>query len=260
MDLGIDGNAAFVTGGTAGLGLASAKALAAEGADVAVCGRTEDQLHDAETTLESVGFGDVLALRADVTEREEILAAVTETAETFGGLDHLVTSGGGPPPRSFLETTEEEWYDAYDLLVMSVVRTVKAAHPHLVDGGGSIVTITSRSDQAVIDGHVLSNAVRRSVGGLMKTLSRELAPDVRANAVLPGPNETDRVRSIAERATEGSDATSDEFVEGMIEDVPMERIGQPAEVGETVAWLSSERASYVTGRAIPVDGGAIKSF
>jgi NAD(P)-dependent dehydrogenase (short-subunit alcohol dehydrogenase family) len=261
MDLGIDGNAALVTAGSAGLGRASAEALAAAGCDVAVCGRDEGRLEQARDDLEGAGDGDVLAVGADITVKEDVESFVETTVEEFGRLDHLVTSAGGPPSGSFLDTDDGDWYDAYDLLVMSVVRTVRTAHPHLVaDGGGTIVNITSRSVQEVIDDLVLSNAVRRGVIGLMKSLSHEFAPEVRANAVLPGAHETGRIEELVEDAVERGDY---ERYEDGLEDwsagVPLERVGDPRELGETVAWLSSDRSSYVNGAAVPVDGGSTRS-
>ncbi|QLD90560.1 SDR family oxidoreductase [Natronomonas salina] len=261
MDLGIDGNAAIVTAGTAGLGLASAEALAEAGCDVAICGRDEDRLSRAESRVDEAGPGDVLALRADITEKDDVESFVGSAVDEFGRLDHVVTSAGGPPSGSFLDTDDEDWYDAYDLLVMSVVRTVRTAHPPLVeDGGGTIVNITSRSVQEVIDDLVLSNSVRRGVIGLMKSLSHDLAPEVRANAVLPGAHETSRIEELVEDAVERGDY--EDYEAGLAdwsEGVPLERVGDPRELGETVAWLSSDRSSYVNGAAVPVDGGSTRS-
>lgn len=260
MDLGIEDNAALVTAGSGGLGLASAAALARENAQVAVCGRTEERLAEARETLEAAGDGNVLAVQADITDRDQLEAFVEETVEAFGGLDHVVTSAGGPPSGPFLETTERGWYLTYDLLVMSVVWTTRAAHAHLADGGGTIVTITSRSVEEVIDGLVLSNSVRRAVLGLMKTQSREFAPEIRANAVLPGPHETGRLQELVEADVErGEFENYEEGRAARADGVPLERVGDPRELGETVAWLSSERASYVNGAAVPVDGGAMRS-
>ncbi len=261
MDFGIDGNAALITAGTAGLGLASAKALADAGCDVAVCGRDPERLADARETLTEISNGEVLAIQADITEPEDITRFTSETIDTFGGLDHIVTSAGGPPSGSFLDMTDTEWYDAYDLLVMSVVRTIRTAHQPLYEGTtGTIVMITSRSVQEVIDDLVLSNSVRRAVIGLMKSLSHDFAPDVRVNAVLPGAHETGRIEDLIEDAVARGDIDSyesglDEWAAG----VPMDRIGRPSELGETVAWLSSEQASYINGAAIPVDGGSMRS-
>ncbi len=260
MDLGIDGDAALVTAGSAGLGLASAEALAREGCDVAVCGRNEDRLEEARDRLDQLGDGAVRAVQADITRKEDVEAFVEGTVDAFGGLDHVVTSAGGPPPGSFLETDDDHWYDAYDLLVMSAVWTVREAHPHLADGGGTVVHITSRSVQEVIDELVLSNAVRRAVIGLMKTLSHEFGPEIRVNAVLPGAHETSRIEELVEAAVDRGDF--DSYEEGLAawgEGVPLERVGDPRELGETVAWLSSDRSSYVSGVSIPVDGGSTRS-
>lgn len=257
---GISGNAALVTAGTAGLGLASAESLAEAGADVAVCGRNRDRLSQAQTQLEAAGEGDVLALQVDITDRAAVEEFVETAIEEFGGLDHVVTSAGGPPSGAFLDVDDRDWYRAYDLLVMSVVWTVRAAHPSLVEGSGTVVAITSRSTQEVVDDLVLSNSVRRAVIGLMKSLSREFAPDVRVNAVLPGAHETSRIEELVSDAVDRGDFESyEEGLNAWAEGIPMGRIGEPRELGETVAWLCSEHSSYVNGAAVPIDGGSMRS-
>lgn len=260
MDFGIDGNAALVTAGSSGLGLASAAALADEGCDVAVCGTTPEHVDDARETLRATGDGDVLAAEADITDREAVERFVERTVEEFGRLDHVVTSAGGPPSGNFLSIEDGDWYRAYDLLVMSVVWTTRAAYPHLKETEGSIVNITSRSVREVIDGLVLSNSVRRAVIGLMKTQSREFAPEVRVNAVLPGAHETDRIAELVEQSVERGE--HDSYEAGLAEwseGIPLERVGEPEELGETVAFLCSEAGSYVNGAAVPVDGGSMRS-
>jgi len=261
MDLELDGNAALVTASSSGLGRASAKALAAEGANVAICARGEEKLEDAKAEIDAAGDGDVVAVPTDITDPDEIAALVDATVEEFGGLDHVVTSAGGPPSGSFLDTTERDWYEAYDLLVMSAVRVTKAAHPHLVESdAGSIVNVTSTSVREAIDGLVLSNSVRRAVIGLMKTQAREWAPDVRANAVLPGAHETPRIQELVEASVERGEY--DGYDEGLADwsaDIPLDRVGQPSEFGDAVAFLASERASFVNGAAVPVDGGRLRS-
>ena len=148
MDLELDGNAALCTAASSGLGLASAEALAREGADVAVCGRTAPHLDDARERLRAAGTGDVLAVQADITDPDQVAAFVEETAETFGGIDHVVTSAGGPPSGPFLETSDRDWYSAYDMLVMSVVRTLADAYPYLSDSEVMATTLpTSESDR-----------------------------------------------------------------------------------------------------------------
>ncbi|MFB6075356.1 MAG: SDR family oxidoreductase [Haloarculaceae archaeon] len=259
MDLQLEGDVALCTAATSGLGLASAEALAEEGAHVAVCGRTESRLQDARERLADAGDGDVLAVEADLTDRDHVEALVDETVAELGGLDHLVTSAGGPPSGAFLDTSERDWYRAYDLLVMSVVWTTRFAYPYLRDSGaGSVVNITSRSVASVIDDLVLSNSVRRAVIGLMETQAREFAPEVRVNAVLPGAHETPRITELIEDAVERGEYPDYEAALADWSDAPLGRIGDPRELGDVVAFLSSPRASYVTGAAVPIDGGSIR--
>ncbi|PSQ65772.1 MAG: oxidoreductase [Halobacteriales archaeon SW_9_67_24] len=257
MSLDVADDVALVTASSSGLGRASAAVLAEENANVVLNGRDEDRLDEAVAELDALGDGSVVGVAGDLTQREDIEALVTATVEEFGGLDHLVTSAGGPPSGPFMGTDDEDWYHAFDLLVMSVVRLVREAAPHLQDGGGTIVNITSRSVKEAIDSLVLSNAVRMSVVGLEKTLSQELAPEVRANAVLPGPHETSRIEELVEQSVERGEYDSyEEGLAARAEGIPLERIGDPRELGEVVAFLCSPRSSYLNGVAIPVDGGA----
>lgn len=257
MSLDVADDVALVTASSSGLGRASAAVLAEENANVVLNGRDEDRLDEAVADLDALGDGSVVGVAGDLTQREDIEALVTATVEEFGGLDHLVTSAGGPPSGPFMGTDDEDWYHAFDLLVMSVVRLVREAAPHLQDGGGTIVNITSRSVKEAIDSLVLSNAVRMSVVGLEKTLSQELAPEVRANAVLPGPHETSRIEELVEQSVERGEYDSyEEGLAARAEGIPLERIGDPQELGEVVAFLCSPRSSYLNGVAIPVDGGA----
>jgi len=261
MDLHVDGNAVLTTASSGGLGFASAKALAREGAHVAVCGRSEGPLEDARAELESLGDGAVLAQSVDLTDRAEVEAYVEAVADAFGGIDHVVMSAGGPPSGGFLDMDDDDWYGAYDTLVMSAVWTTRFAYPHLADSdAGSITAITSRSVREVIDDLVLSNAVRRAVIGMVKTQAREFAPAVRVNAVLPGAHETARMQELISDAVERGDyADYQAGLDDWGEDVPLGRMGQPGELGDVVAFLASPRASYVTGTALPIDGGTMRS-
>ncbi|MDS0300520.1 SDR family oxidoreductase [Halogeometricum sp. S1BR25-6] len=257
MDLQIDGNAALVTASSSGLGKASAKALAREGVDVVVNGRDEDRLDDAREEIAEVAEGEVVAQPGDLTDADDVTNLVETTVEEFGRLDHLVTSAGGPPSGGFLDTDDEDWQEAYDLLVMSVVRLAREAEPHLREGdGGTIVTITSRSVKEALDNLVLSNSVRMGVIGLEKTLSKEFAPEIRANAVLPGPHETSRIQDLVNAAVDRGEYDSyEEGLEGWAGN-PLERIGDPMELGNTVAFLSSPKSGFVNGTALPIDGGS----
>ncbi|MGM0398625.1 MAG: SDR family oxidoreductase [Halobacteriota archaeon] len=259
MDFQIAGNAALVTASSSGLGKASAKALAAEGVDVVINGRDEERLAEAKAEVEAVATGEVVAQAGDLTDPDDIETLVDRTVEEFGGMDHLVTSAGGPPSGAFLDTDDDDWYQAYDLLVMSVVRLARAAEPHLREGEGTIVNITSRSVKEAIENLVLSNSVRMSVIGLEKTLSQEFAPEIRANAVLPGPHETQRIKDLVDQAVERGDY--DTYEEGLADWAgnPLDRIGDPMELGNTVAFLSSPKSGFINGTAIPIDGGATGS-
>ncbi|MDS0476637.1 SDR family oxidoreductase [Natrinema sp. 1APR25-10V2] len=261
MEFDLDGNSALVTAASSGLGFASAQALAEEGANVAICGRDEDRLESAREDLAETGPGDVLAVQADLTDPDDVSHLVRQTVDAFGGLDHVVTSSGGPPSTTFLETDEQDWYQAYDLLVMSVVWTIEESYEHLLDSEyGTITCITSRSVREVVDGLLLSNSVRRGVIGLVKTVSREFAPEIRANAVLPGTIETARIEELVEAGVERG--TYDDYEGGlaaMASDIPMERIGEPRELGDVVAFLSSPRSSFVNGVEVPIDGGLMRS-
>lgn len=261
MNLDLDGNVALVTASSSGLGLASARALAEEGANVTICGRDEERLAAAREEIAETAAGEVLAVETDITDPADVSRLVSETVEEFGGLDHVVTSAGGPPSTTFLETSEQDWYQAYDLLVMSVVWTIEEAHPHLLESdSGTITCITSRTVQEVADGLLLSNAVRRGVIGLVKTVSREFAPEIRANAVLPGTIETPRIEELVEARVDRG--TYDDYEEGLADlatEIPMDRIGDPRELGEVVAFLSSPRSSFVNGVEVPIDGGLLRS-
>lgn len=261
MDLQIDGDATLVTASSGGLGKASAATLAREGANVVVNGRDPNRLEATVEELRAEATGEVLGKRGDLTDPEDIEELVEFTVEEFGGLDHLVTSAGGPPSGPFLGTDPAEWQEAFELLVMSVANTVWNGAPYLrEDGGGTIVTVASRSVKEAIDSLVLSNAVRMSVVGLEKTLSMELAPEVRANAVLPGPHETQRIRNLVEAAVErGEYASYEAGLAARAEGNPLERLGDPEEFGDVVAYLSSPRSSYVNGTALTVDGGGSAS-
>ncbi|MFO8109038.1 MAG: SDR family oxidoreductase [Thermoplasmata archaeon] len=260
MDLGIKGNTALVTASSGGLGYASAKALSLEGVDVVINGRDPQRLEHAVEKLEKTAKGKVIGICGDVSRDEDIVHLVESTAEEFGTIDHLVTCVGGPPSKKFMNTQEEEWYSAFDSLLMSVVRLTQEVEKYLRNGEGTIVNITSISVKESIDNLVLSNSVRMGVLGLMKTLSKELAPEIRVNAVLPGFTETERIKQLINQSIERGDIKDyQEGLDNFARNIPLERIGQPNELGEVVAFLCSKRSSYITGVAVPVDGGWSRS-
>lgn len=255
------GNTALVAASSSGLGKAAATSLAAAGANVVLNGRDEAKLDAAVDDVDAVGPGDVVGHVADLTDADAVAGLVEATAERFGTIDHLVSNTGDPVSGGFHEVSDDDWYHAFDLLVMSAVRLTREASPYLRDGGGSIVAITSITVRQPVPSLVLSSSVRLAVLGLVKTLSRELAPDVRANAVLPGPVETPALQNIVEDAVERGEY--DSYGEGLAsywpDDVPTGSVAQPEELGDVVAFLASPAASYVNGAQLLVDGGIVRA-
>src|SRR5215203_534699 len=233
MDLGLNGRTAIVCGASAGMGLATTEALSAEGANVAMFARRRDELGREAERLGA------LPVRGDLTNPKDLERLVEKTLEAFGGIDILVNNGGGPPRTSALEMTDETVESAVELLLLSAIRLTNLCLPHLRQSGhGRIVNITSSSVREPIDNLALSNSVRPGVIGWAKTLAREIGPDgVTVNSIAPGRIETARL--LARDA----------------EDIPLRRVGQPKEIGDVICFLASDRASYVTGAVIPVDGG-----
>lgn len=261
MNFEIAGNAALITASSRGLGKAAARSLVLEGVNVMVNGRNEERLTKTVEELNSLSGGRVIGQVGDITSKEDISKLVEVTYQEFGRLDHLVTSAGGPPDLLFEETADQDWYKSFDLLVMSVVRLVRESVQYLREGeGGTIVNITSISVKEAIPGLVLSNSVRMSVIGLMKTLARELGPEIRVNAILQSAHETDRITNLIESGLEsGKFSSYQDGLDFYAADVPLKRIGQPEELGDLAAFLSSPRSGYLNGAAIPLDGGSSRS-
>jgi 3-oxoacyl-[acyl-carrier protein] reductase len=241
MDLGLTGRTAIVCGASSGMGLAVAEALAAEGANVAMFARRRDVL---EREAERIG---ALAVRGDLTVPKDLAKLVEQTVDAFGGIDVLVNNGGGPPagPAAGLDDASIE--GALELLLLSAVRLTNLCLPHLeASGQGRIVNIESSSVRSPIDELALSNAIRPGVVGWMKTLAREVGPKgITVNTIAPGRIDTERQRSVAS-------------IDMNL--VPLRRLGDPAEVASVVCFLASDRASYVTGAVIPVDGGYTRNL
>jgi 3-oxoacyl-[acyl-carrier protein] reductase len=253
MDFGLAGKVALVTGATSGLGLASARALAAEGAAVVIAGRRGKVARD-----EAAALPKAIGLEADITDSGAPQRIVDATLETFGRIDILVGSTGGPTPGTALDTGADAYDGALDLLVKPMVRLAHLVVPHMqANGSGRIVFVTSSVVREPVPMLVLSNSVRMAVHGFAKSLSKQVAPDgITVNCVLPGRIATDRVASLDRAAAEASGRSIEEFRAGAEKGIPARRYGQPAEFGAVVAFLCSEQAAYVTGTSVTVDGGA----
>lgn len=261
MDLGISGNSAVVTGSSRGLGKASAAALAREGAHVVVNGRHAEDVDATVEELGELGDGDVLGYVGDITRDQDVTELIETAVSAFGGLDHLVTSAGGPPEGLLGEIPDEEWEAGFELLVMSYLRVLREAAEYLrADGGGTIVDIESISVKETFGSLGLGSTVRMPTIGIGKIMARDLGPEVRVNTVLPGLYETGRFEEhVRHGVEEGQFESYEDGIESYGEGTPLDRIGEPSELGSVVAFLSSEQSSYLTGAAIPVDGGMTNS-
>jgi 3-oxoacyl-[acyl-carrier protein] reductase len=257
MNLGMEDKVALVTAASRGLGRAVAQQLAAEGASVAMCARSADPLQTAAAAIrESTGV-DVMAVEADVSVPQDVERLVGATLDRFGRVDILVINAGGPPPGSFLDLGPDEWEAAVQLTLMSAVRLCQAVVPSMrLQGGGSIVALTSVSVKQPLPNLALSNSLRLAVTGLVKTLADELAPHgIRVNAVCPGWTRTERVEQLLQDRAARSGATIEEEAAKVTAAIPLGRMGTPEELARTVCFLASAAASYTTGVSLLVDGG-----
>lgn len=241
-----------------GLGYACAHGLASEGCDLVICSRDEARIRTAAEQIAHETGARVHAMAADVSGAHDARALVAAAVSRYGGLDIVVHNAGGPPAGDFGSVTEAQWQKAFEQNLLSFVRIVDAAVPELKKaGGGRILTIASSSIKQPIPNLVLSNALRTGVWGLAKTLSRELAPhDILVNVIAPGRIQTERIDEIDRAAAERSGASLEDVKKSSVASVPLGRIGRPAEFANLVVFLASEAASYLTGQAITVDGGA----
>lgn len=252
MDLGLDGRVYVVTGGSRGLGFATASVLVSEGARVVLAARDEALVTEAAHKLGpdvAVGFAEDLGKPGTA---ERLVAAANAR---FGGLDGALISVGGPPAGSAMEATDEQWRSAFETVFLGAVRTARAT-AHGLGDGGSICFVLSTSVRSPVPGLVVSNGLRPGIAMFAKTLADELGPrGVRVNAVLPGRIATDRIRELDGLAGDPEEARSRQSAA-----IPLRRYGEPAEFGRVAAFLLSPAASYLTGVMMPVDGGALRSL
>jgi 3-oxoacyl-[acyl-carrier protein] reductase len=262
MDLGIKNRVAIVAASSQGIGKATAEAFAAEGCRVAMCARNAEALRTAADRIKTQHGVDVYAEAFDVTDPGAVQRFVETVAKKFGSVDICVTNAGGPPAKGFLATTYEDWNKAVDANLLSTVYFAREVIPHMQKKRwGRIVTITSITTRQPVPDLILSNAVRTAVVGLVRSLANEFGKDgILVNNVGPGYTATDRLKQLAKARSAASGKSEDEFFQGWGADAAVKRVGEPREVADTIVWLASERASFITGQTILVDGGAYKGL
>jgi 3-oxoacyl-[acyl-carrier protein] reductase len=262
MDLGLRDRVAIVAASSQGLGKAVALGLAREGAKLALCARTESALTEAADEIRREAGVDVWSRPVDVTDPTAVQSFVSDTAKRYGRVDICVANAGGPPSKTFAETTIEDWHKAAELNLMSTVYLARETLPLMKERRwGRFLAITSMTVKQPVDRLILSNSVRSAVSGLVKSLSNEYGPyNVLVNNVCPGYTATDRLIDLAERLAKNEGVSQKDIEQRWAAQTPLGRVGTPEEFANVVVFLSSERASYVTGVSIAVDGGIIKGL
>ena len=259
MELGLKGKVALVAAASKGLGRAAAMELAREGARVVVLARS-DRLRTTADEIHSQTGADVLPIQADLTQGDQIEAAVRQALDRFGQIDILIVNAGGPPPGAFLSLKAADWEAAFQLTVMSAVRLCYAVVPHMVErGSGSIVATQSYTIKQPMANLILSNALRLAVVGLMKSLADELGPKgIRVNTINPAWTYTDRIEQLmADRAKRAGTTPEQEAAKAAAE-IPLGRMGTVEEYGRAIAWLASPASNFIHGHALLFDGGAVR--
>jgi 3-oxoacyl-[acyl-carrier protein] reductase len=262
MELGLEGKTALVAASSRGLGRAVAEELAKEGANLVICARTLAPLEEAGQWIHDATGVEVVAVPADLTDPADIDRVMETALADFNKIDILVTNTGGPPPGPFESHSVEAWNTAVEQNLHSVLNLTRAVLPGMKKAGwGRIINITSVAVKQPIDGLILSNAVRAAVTGFAKTLANEVASSgITVNNVMPGYTKTERLDGLAANISETQGITVEEAFARWEGQSPMGRIGEPNELAALVAFLASERASFITGTSIPVDGGYIQAL
>jgi len=253
MELGLKNKVAFVAASSQGLGKATALELAQEGAKVIICGRNKDTLEKTKQEIEQQTNGEVLAVAGDLSNPAEREQIIKSALQAYSVINILVTNSGGPPSGKFEDFKQEDWDKTYKSLLVSVVGLINGFLPGMKQQRwGRIIAITSQAVKQPVNNLVLSNSVRASVAGLMKTLSNEFGiHNITVNNVMPGYTETDRLKKLLEKNSSFATAKNE---------IPLGRFGTPEEFAAAVTFLASERASYITGVSLAVDGGWIKNM
>ncbi|MBI4067443.1 SDR family oxidoreductase [Candidatus Gottesmanbacteria bacterium] len=263
MNLGLTNKVAIVLGASKGLGKGVAKALAQEGVNVVIGAREEKTLSKTARDIQKLTKSKILAIPTDVGKSKNLETIVERTVKEYGKINILVNNAGGPPAGIFESIKDEQWQKAFEQNLLSAVRLIRLVLPQMKkSGSGRIINMVSTSVKEPVDNLILSNAIRASVIGMAKTLSREFAPfNITVNNVCPGRFLTDRIRhlyNIDERSAQG--VSPEKVYSEAVKDIPLQRLGNIEEFGALVAFLASEQAGYITGTTIQIDGGLVRSI
>ncbi len=270
MHLGLDNRVAFVAGASSGLGRATARALLLEGCRVAICSRSSERIQCAAMDLaREAGVPDdrILPLVCDVSQESMVRAALERTAQHFGQLNILITNAGGPPTGTVEDFSADDWRSALELNLVSTINLTRAALPHLRRAAcgdnplARILMVTSMSAKQPVPGLYLSNVSRAGVQGFAKSLSEEVGVEgITVNTILPGYTRTDRLTHLSEALAERKGLSEDDIEAGWADQAALKRVGREEEFAAAAVFLVSEPAAFITGVALPVDGGAIKGL
>ena len=264
MNLNLKNKNAIVCASSQGLGKAAALDLAEEGVNLAICSRDQDKINKVKEEIHQKINSEikVLALQVDLDSTDEIQAFYKQVENDLGSVDILVNNNGGPPPSNFEELSDDDWQKAFNSTMMSCLRLSKLVIPNMKKNAwGRIINISSVSVKTPVNGLFLSNSLRMGVLGWAKALSDELAPHgVTVNTVCPGYTRTERVEAILETQSNSSGLKKEDIEKSIAENIPMKRVGEAEDLAGLITFLASEKADYMTGLAIQVDGGSARTF
>ena len=262
MDLSIKGKNAIVCASSQGLGKAAAIDLAKEGVNLAICSRNQEKVNHVKGEIEKISDVKVVAIEADLSSDKDINNLFEKAKEELNTIEILINNNGGPPPSIFEELTDEDWQRTFNATMMSAIRLSKLVLPDMKKNKwGRIINISSVSVKTPVNGLFLSNSIRMGVLGWAKALSDEVAPHgVTVNSVCPGTTKTERIEQILNAQSESSGKDKSEIEEAMANSIPMLRIGEATDLSALITFLASEKANYMTGLAVQVDGGSARTF
>ena len=262
MDLSIKGKNAIVCASSQGLGKSAAIDLAKEGVNLAICSRNKDKVNLVKSEIEKISDVKVVAVEADLSSGKDINALFKEAKKELNVIDILINNNGGPPPSTFEELTDEDWQRTFNATMLSAIRLSKLVLPDMKKNKwGRIINISSVSVKTPVNGLFLSNSIRMGLLGWAKALSDEAAPHgITVNTVCPGITKTERIEQLLKNQSESSGKDKSEIEKAMANSIPMLRIGEATDLSALIAFLASEKASYMTGLAVQVDGGSARTF